>query len=87
MLLKRRPGMATMSISLPESVRDWIEERIRSGRYASASDYIGELIREDQEYRQEIERALIEGEKSGISTRSVREIIEDTQLKIDNGQI
>ena len=53
----------------------------------STSDNIGDLIRQNHEYRKEIERALIEGEKSGISARSVREISADTRLKIDNPRI
>jgi antitoxin ParD1/3/4 len=31
--------MATMSISLPDPVKEWIEERVRSGHYANAGDY------------------------------------------------
>ena len=34
--------MATMNISLPAPLAEWIEERIRNGQYANASDYIGE---------------------------------------------
>jgi antitoxin ParD1/3/4 len=30
--------MATMTISLPEPMKDWIEARIKEGGYASTSD-------------------------------------------------
>ncbi len=41
--------MASMNISLPDSLRDWIQTRIDSGGYVSASYYVRDLIRHDQE--------------------------------------
>ena len=79
--------MATMNISLPDPVSEWIEERIRSGQYANASDYIRDLIRDDRERRERLVRALVEGEQSGLSRRSVRGIIADAKSTIGNGQI
>lgn len=40
--------MASMNISLPDPLRDYVQERIDSGQYASASDYVRDLIRRDQ---------------------------------------
>ncbi|MBP7339862.1 type II toxin-antitoxin system ParD family antitoxin [Niveispirillum sp.] len=40
--------MATMNVSVPDRMRDWVQSRIDSGQYASASDYIRDLIRRDQ---------------------------------------
>jgi antitoxin ParD1/3/4 len=40
--------MASMNISLPDPMRDWVQERVDSGQYAGASDYVRELIRRDQ---------------------------------------
>ncbi|MES2338834.1 MAG: type II toxin-antitoxin system ParD family antitoxin [Pseudomonadota bacterium] len=40
--------MASMNISLPESMRDFVQGRIDDGHYASASDYVRDLIRRDQ---------------------------------------
>jgi antitoxin ParD1/3/4 len=79
--------MATMNISLPDPVTEWIEERIRSGQYANASDYIRDLIRDDRERRERLVRALIEGEESGLSRRSVRDIIADAKSTVGDGQI
>jgi antitoxin ParD1/3/4 len=79
--------MATMNISLPDPVAEWIQERIRSGQYADASHYIGDLIRDDRERRERLVRALIEGEESGVSTRSVSDIMADAKSTLRNGQI
>ena len=67
--------MATINISLPDPMTEWVEERIRSGQYVNASDYIGDLIRDDRERRERLVQALIEGEESGLNHRTVREII------------
>ena len=39
--------MPTVNISLPSPVADWVEEKVRSGEYASASDYVADLVRLD----------------------------------------
>ena len=60
--------MATMNISLPDQMKEWIEECVQSGRYANASDYVRDLIRRDHIKLVELRQALIEGENSGPST-------------------
>jgi antitoxin ParD1/3/4 len=79
--------MATMNVSLPERLKDWVEDRVKSGRYANASDYVRDLIRRDQERREALVKALIEGEKSGTSKRSVRAIAAAARSKLENGDL
>jgi antitoxin ParD1/3/4 len=38
-----------MSFALPESMRDYIDSRVREGNYGNTSEYLRELIRRDQE--------------------------------------
>ena len=54
--------MATLNISLPDAMRQYIETRVSMGEYQSASDYLRDLIRHDKAY---IETLLLEGEESG----------------------
>lgn len=61
--------MATMNISLPDQMKNWVEERIQSGSYANASDYVRDLIRRDNMKLEELRLALIEGEQSGPATK------------------
>ena len=42
--------MASMNVSVPDPMRDWVQARIESGKYASVSDYVRDLIRKDQEW-------------------------------------
>ena len=67
--------MATMNISLPEEMREWVEEQVKTGRYANASDYIRDLIRHNQDATDAIRMALIEGEQSGQSDDSVSDVV------------
>lgn len=54
--------MATLNISMPDELRAFIEARVNTGEYQSASDYLRDLIRHD---REEIDRLLLEGLESG----------------------
>jgi antitoxin ParD1/3/4 len=79
--------MATMNVSLPDPLKEWVDDRVKTGRYANASDYVRDLIRRDQEKRDALVRALIEGEESGTSRRSVRDIAADARAKLDRGEL
>lgn len=70
--------MASMNVSVPDPMRDWVQRRIDSGQYASVSDYVRDLIRRDQtqaEERQALVEALVQGERSGVSQRTVPDIL------------
>lgn len=41
--------MSTMNISLPNSLRTFVDEQVGQGGYGSPSEYLCELIRQDQE--------------------------------------
>ena len=43
--------MATMNVSIPDPMKEWVETQASGGRYANASDYVRALIRRDQERR------------------------------------
>jgi antitoxin ParD1/3/4 len=55
--------MQTMNISLPEPLKEFVDHQIAEGRYSSASEYIRELIRNDEKRRAEerLEALLLEG--------------------------
>ena len=61
---------ATMNISLPDTLKAYVKERVREGRYSNPSDYIRALIRTDQERAAErrLEALLLEGLTSGKPT-------------------
>ena len=60
--------MATMNISLPDPLRDWVESQSESGMYANNSDYVRDLIRKDQlriEKLKTLQEAITKGVNSG----------------------
>lgn len=59
--------MTTLNISLPESMWAFIDEQIAKGGYSTASEYIRQLIRQDQKQaaQMKIEAMLLEGIDSG----------------------
>ena len=40
--------MQSMNISLPEPLKEFVDRQIAGGRYSSASEYVRELIRNDE---------------------------------------
>ncbi|MBZ9717053.1 type II toxin-antitoxin system ParD family antitoxin [Mesorhizobium sp. AD1-1] len=76
--------MATMNVSLPDPMKAWVEAQTETGRYANASDYVRDLIRKDQERNDKIaamQRLVDEGLASGISSRSMDEILADARAR------
>ena len=62
--------MATMNVSLPDRMKDWVEGQTRDGRYGNASDYVRALIRRDQEREAAVaafQGAIDEGIASGTA--------------------
>jgi antitoxin ParD1/3/4 len=43
----------TMNISLPDPLKDFVDHQIAEGRYSSVSEYIRELIRDDEKRKAE----------------------------------
>ena len=75
--------MATMNISVPDPMKDWVQSQVETGVYANTSDYVRDLIRKDQENKTKVfalQKAITEGLESGISDKSFDEII-DTARK------
>lgn len=60
--------MATMNISLPDPMREWVESQSESGVYANNSDYVRDLIRKDQLRAKKLnamQEAITQGLESG----------------------
>jgi len=62
--------MTSLNISLPESMREFIEAQVAEGGYSTASEFIRELVRQAQKRHAEakLEALLLEGLNSGPAT-------------------
>jgi antitoxin ParD1/3/4 len=55
--------MSTMNVSLPDSLKAFVEEQVAEGGYSTNSEYVREVIRKEQE-RQLLRSLLLEGAAS-----------------------
>ena len=84
-------GTVRKTITFTEQQEQWIKAKIAGGQFTNDSEYIRDLVRRDQEKNAEIEvirAALIEGEQSGMSTRTPDDIRKAVQKRMQkNGQL
>jgi antitoxin ParD1/3/4 len=73
--------MQTMNISLPDQLKNFVDEQVDSGRYSSVSEYVRNLIRDDErrKVQEKLEALLMEGIQSGEPTGMTRKDWEDVR--------
>ena len=74
-----------MNITLPEPMRQYVDEQIATGSYGTASEYVRSLIREDQKRRSQerLDTLLLEGLESGEPVEATPEFWQDLKGRID----
>ena len=76
--------MATMNVSLPDAMKQGVEEQVQTGRYGNSSDYVRDLVRRDQERadaRENLQQMVDEALASGIVEMSRDELLARMRLK------
>lgn len=74
--------MATMNISLPDKMKEWVESRAATGTYSNASDYVRDLIRKDIEATEAkiwFEAEIEKGYASGFTETTVDDLFKDAE--------
>ncbi|MCP5233810.1 MAG: type II toxin-antitoxin system ParD family antitoxin [Zoogloeaceae bacterium] len=56
--------MSTMNISLPEELKDFVDQQVAARAYGSASEYVRELLRRERDV-EHLRGLLLEGLESG----------------------
>jgi antitoxin ParD1/3/4 len=71
--------MQTMNISLPDQLKEFVDHQVGSGRYSTVSEYVRDLIREDEKRaaQEKLEALLVEGIQSSQPTEMTRQDWED----------
>ncbi|TKT81401.1 type II toxin-antitoxin system ParD family antitoxin [Aquamicrobium sp. LC103] len=81
--------MATVTVSVPDQIKEWIDAQVREGQFSSSGDYISELVRRDRDHDErlaELRRIVAEGLESGISTMTFEErIAEGNRIARERG--
>jgi antitoxin ParD1/3/4 len=83
--------MAKMTISLPDNLAEYVENRVASGRYSSADAFLAELILKDQLHHklddEELRNILRQAEESGPSDRRIPDILSETKAKLRDNNL
>ena len=78
-----------MSFARPESVREYIDNRVSAGNYGNTSEYIRDLVRRDQEeqtkkrLRDLIEEGLASGPGPRRTKADEKELLAIARVEID----
>ena len=59
--------MSTMNISLPDTMKAFIDEQVATKGYSTSSEYMRDLIRREQD-RQHLRQLLLDGAASPLDT-------------------
>lgn len=78
--------MSTMNVSLPESLKVYIDEQATAGGYGSSSEYVRELIRRDQE-RTRLRQLLLTGAESVPGRAADAEYFADLRRRVSSGRL
>ena len=73
--------MSQLNVSIPPALKSWIDVRVAEGRHSSASDYVRDLVRRDQESAGDETvwlRGLIEeGLASGVIEKDAKDVLRE----------
>ena len=74
---------STMNISLPTGLKQWVERQVSTGGFSTASEYVRDLIRREQEREararidQELTNAIDSGESTPMTQRDWHRVREE----------
>ncbi len=79
--------MATIrkTVTFTEQQDKWIKAQIKAGEYTNDSEYIRNLVRQDQINNAKflsLKTKLIDGIESGISNKSLPEIMQEVEARM-----
>ena len=78
--------MATMNISLPQQMKDWVEAQSADGKYANSSDLVRDLIRKEQIKQEKIaamNEKIEEAYASGLVEMTVDELFAKVRSSVN----
>lgn len=74
----------TMSFALPESLRAYIDDRVKQGNYGNTSEYLRELVRRDQleQDDKQFRQLIADGLASGVGREYTAEAAMEIKSRI-----
>jgi antitoxin ParD1/3/4 len=79
--------MATVrkTVTFTEQQDKWIKAQIEAGEYTNDSEYLRNLVRQDQANKTKflsLKSKLMEGLESGVGTKSIPEIMKEVETRM-----
>lgn len=76
--------MQTMNISLPDPMKQYVEDQVTAGAYSSASEYVRELVRADQKRhaKEQLEQVLLSAINSGDPIEVTSEMVAEVRQRL-----
>ncbi len=76
--------MATMNISLPDSLKQFIDREVDLGGFSSTSDYVRDLVRQRQREHAEnhLRELIAEGLASGSAGRVTSQSFDELRMEL-----
>jgi antitoxin ParD1/3/4 len=75
--------MSTMNISLPDSLKSFVDEQVSQRGYGTSSEYVRELIRKDQD-RLQLRNLLLAGAASTPTASADASYFEGLRQRVRN---
>ncbi|MFZ2288992.1 MAG: type II toxin-antitoxin system ParD family antitoxin [Halopseudomonas yangmingensis] len=75
--------MSTMNISLPDTLKSFVDEQVSQRGYGTSSEYVRELIRKDQD-RQQLRSLLLAGAATAPATTADASYFEALRERVRN---
>ncbi len=77
--------MSTMNISLPDTLKRFVDEQVGQRGYGTSSEYVRELIRMDQD-RQKLRSLLLAGATSAPTTPVDSSYFDSLRARVSNAK-
>jgi len=74
-----------MNISLPETLKSFVDEQVADRGYGTSSEYVRELIRHDQD-RQRLRGLLLDGASSSPTAPADAAYFDELRSRVQDGQ-
>ena len=77
--------MSTMNISLPETLKSFVDEQVNQRGYGTSSEYVRELILKDQD-RQQLRTMLLAGASSAPTSAAGADYFGSLRARVRNAR-
>ncbi len=79
-------AVSTMNISLPDSLKSFVDEQVAGRGYSTSSEYVRELIRADQD-RQRLRKLLLDGAASPATAAADETYFKDLRDRVRQAKV